>query len=157
MENIERVMLNIEGKNNKNRERINRLDGRLAVSRGAKRREAKLSSSFDLGSKRREKSEVSISETNKAKTKEFEALINKYEQLLRSKNEEIEKLGNLIKSKDREIQQINDRHDEIKEEKRRMGHDHDDLVARLQGKIQALMDKPPGEKKKEFINLALAK
>lgn len=30
-----------------------------------------------------------MTETNKAKTKQFEALINKYEQLLRSKNDEI--------------------------------------------------------------------
>lgn len=40
-----------------------------------------------------------------------------------------------------------------------MGHEHDDLVARLQSKIQALMDKPPAAqtKKKQFINLALTK
>ena len=31
----------------------------------------------------------------------------------------------------------------MKEDKRKMGHEHDDLVARLQSKIQAMMDKPP--------------
>ena len=40
-----------------------------------------------------------------------------------------------------------------------MGHDHDDLVARLQSKIQAMMDKPPlaQPKRKQFINLAFTK
>lgn len=34
---------------------------------------------------------------------------------------------------------MNDRFDQIKEDKRRMGHEHDEMVAKLQGKIQALI------------------
>jgi hypothetical protein len=62
------------------------LQSRVTVSRNHKRRDVKLSSSFDLGTKRKEKSEIG---ENKAKNKEFEALISKYEQILRTKNDEI--------------------------------------------------------------------
>ncbi len=75
----------LESKNNKNRDKLNRLEGKLTVFRSSRKRGSKLSSSFDLGAKRN-KSELGVLEANKTKTKEFEALINKYQQILRSKN-----------------------------------------------------------------------
>lgn len=38
---------------------------------------------------------------------------------------------------------MSDKLDEIKEEKRRMGHENDEMVAKLQGKIQALSESKP--------------
>jgi hypothetical protein len=56
MDNISSVMTIIENKNNRNKDRVNRLQSRVIISKSSRKKDSKLSSSFDLGSKRKEKS-----------------------------------------------------------------------------------------------------
>ena len=118
-----------------------------------------MSNSFDVGNKKRDRSQLVIPEPTKNKTKEFESLMSKYEHLLRSKSEELEKVTQQLRLKERELLQAADKMDELKDEKRKMGHEHDEMIAKLQGKIQALTDSRPSEKtsKRELINLSTSR
>lgn len=58
MESLESTLIRIENKNNRNRDKLNKLDGRLTVIRGkgTQRRESRFSNSFDAGFRKRDKS-----------------------------------------------------------------------------------------------------
>lgn len=86
MDNLETMVSTIDSKNNRNKEKLGRLQIKLEAPVNIKRRNSKMSSSFDIGRKKRDRSEVA-SEAGKTKNKEFEVLISKYEQILRTKND----------------------------------------------------------------------